>query len=149
MGFSRQGYWSGLPFPPSVDFPNPGIKPTSLASPALAREFFDHCDLESPKRLFTESCCFSVQPAIYWWECRVHHSTVVFRLSCYNCLHSRLKHFHRGERTISFEKEASGVEFWECSKTLFFHIMLSWVELLFLLWDFYVFMTNCHKQTNA
>ena len=31
MGFSRQKYWSGLPFPPSGDFPYPGIKPTSLA----------------------------------------------------------------------------------------------------------------------
>ena len=29
MGFSRQEYWSGLPFPPPGDFPNPGIKPES------------------------------------------------------------------------------------------------------------------------
>ena len=27
MGFSRQEYWSGLPFPPPRDLPNPGIKP--------------------------------------------------------------------------------------------------------------------------
>ena len=26
-GFSRQKYWSGLPCPPPVDFPNLGIKP--------------------------------------------------------------------------------------------------------------------------
>ena len=32
MGFSRQENWSGLPFPPSGDLPNPGIEP---ASPAL------------------------------------------------------------------------------------------------------------------
>ena len=31
MGFARQGYWSGLPFPPPGDLPNPGIKPASLA----------------------------------------------------------------------------------------------------------------------
>ena len=31
MGFSRQEYWSGLPFPSPGDFPNPGIKPRSLA----------------------------------------------------------------------------------------------------------------------
>ena len=36
MGFSRQEYWSGLPFPTPEDLPNPGIKPTSLMSPALA-----------------------------------------------------------------------------------------------------------------
>ena len=32
MGFSRQEYWSGLPFPPPGDLPDPGIEP---GSPAL------------------------------------------------------------------------------------------------------------------
>ena len=40
MEFSRQEYWSGLPFPPPGNLPDPGIKPTSLASPALAGRFF-------------------------------------------------------------------------------------------------------------
>ena len=31
MGFPRQEYWSGLPFPSPGDLPNPGIKPMSLA----------------------------------------------------------------------------------------------------------------------
>ena len=31
VGFSRQEYWSGLPFPPPGNLPNPGVKPTSLA----------------------------------------------------------------------------------------------------------------------
>ena len=31
MGFSRQEYWSGLPFPPPGDLPNPGIEPGSLS----------------------------------------------------------------------------------------------------------------------
>ena len=35
MGFSRQEYWSGLPFPPPADLPDPGIKPASPVSPAL------------------------------------------------------------------------------------------------------------------
>ena len=35
MEFSGQEYWSGLPCPPPGDLPNPGIKPTSPASPAL------------------------------------------------------------------------------------------------------------------
>ena len=35
MGFFSQEYWSGLPFPPPVDLPNPGIKPESSVSPAL------------------------------------------------------------------------------------------------------------------
>ena len=37
MGFSRQEYWSGLPFPSPWDLPDPGIEP---ASPALAGGFF-------------------------------------------------------------------------------------------------------------
>jgi len=31
MGFPRQEYWSGLPFPSLGDLPDPGIKPTSPA----------------------------------------------------------------------------------------------------------------------
>ena len=40
MGFSRQEYWSGLPFPPQGDLPNSGMEPVSLASPASAGGFF-------------------------------------------------------------------------------------------------------------
>ena len=35
-GFSRQEYWSGLPFPPPGELPDPGIELESLVSPALA-----------------------------------------------------------------------------------------------------------------
>ena len=40
MRFSRQEYWHGLPFLTPGELPNPGIKPTSLTSPALAGIFF-------------------------------------------------------------------------------------------------------------
>ena len=40
MGFPRQEYWSGLPFTSLRDLPDPGIKPMSLASLALAGGFF-------------------------------------------------------------------------------------------------------------
>ena len=39
MGFSRQEHWSGLPFPPPGDLPEPGIEPMSLVPPALAAGF--------------------------------------------------------------------------------------------------------------
>ena len=39
MEFSRQEYWSELPFRPPEDLPDPGIKPVSPASPALAGGF--------------------------------------------------------------------------------------------------------------
>ena len=38
MGFSRQEYWSGLPFPSPGDLPNPGIEP---GSPTLQADAFN------------------------------------------------------------------------------------------------------------
>ena len=35
MGFPRQKYWNGLPFPPPGDLPDSGIEHTSPVSPAL------------------------------------------------------------------------------------------------------------------
>ena len=40
MEFSRQEYWSGLPFPTLGDLPYPGIEPVS---PALAGRFLTNC----------------------------------------------------------------------------------------------------------
>ena len=40
LKFSKQEYWSGLPFPTSGHLPNPWIKLVSLASHALAGKFF-------------------------------------------------------------------------------------------------------------
>ena len=45
MGFSRQEYWSGLPFLASRDLPYPGIEPMSLASLVLV---VDSLPTESP-----------------------------------------------------------------------------------------------------
>ena len=58
MGFPRQGYWRGLPFPSPGDLPSPEIE---LTSPEVAGGFFtteppgkpishgpyQHCDLET------------------------------------------------------------------------------------------------------
>ena len=50
MGFSRQEYWSGLPFSPSGDLLDPGIEPVSLMSSALAGGFFiTSATWEAPK----------------------------------------------------------------------------------------------------
>ena len=46
MGFSRQEYWSGSPFPPPGYLRNPGIKPTS---PELAGGFFSTEPPEKPQ----------------------------------------------------------------------------------------------------
>ena len=40
MGFSRQEYWNGLPFPTPGNLPDQGIKPMFLAPLALTGRFF-------------------------------------------------------------------------------------------------------------
>ena len=40
MEFSRQEYWSLVPFPPARDTPNSGMESAPLVSPALAGGFF-------------------------------------------------------------------------------------------------------------
>ena len=40
MGFPRQEYWNGLPFPSPGDLPNPGIETTSVMSSVSAGRFF-------------------------------------------------------------------------------------------------------------
>ena len=50
MEFSRQEYWSGLPFPTPGDPPDPRIKLTSLAFPALAGWFFTTAPPRKPLR---------------------------------------------------------------------------------------------------
>ena len=39
---SRQEYWSGLPFPPSGDLPDPGIEPASLTVSCIGRQVLYH-----------------------------------------------------------------------------------------------------------
>ena len=54
MEFSRQEYWTGLPFTTSGDVPDTGIEPASLASPALAGRFFTSCTTwEAPGSFWT------------------------------------------------------------------------------------------------
>ena len=48
MQFSRQEYWSGLPFPTPGDHPDPGIEPTSPDSPELAGRFLTTETPEKP-----------------------------------------------------------------------------------------------------
>ena len=49
VGFSRQEYWAGLPFPPAGDRPNPGIIPASpvdslwLSHPGSPNSLESHC----------------------------------------------------------------------------------------------------------
>ena len=48
MGFSRQEYWSGLPFPSPGDLPNPWIELVCPVSPAFISRFFTTEPLVKP-----------------------------------------------------------------------------------------------------
>ena len=56
MGFSRQEYWSGLPFPSPGDLPDPGIESVSLGSPAVS------LPLVPPGKPFNTHCLGSIRP---------------------------------------------------------------------------------------
>ena len=59
MEFSRQEYWSALPFPAPGDLPNPGIKPSSVS--CIGRQILYHFDTwEAPT---SNEClkCISIQ----------------------------------------------------------------------------------------
>ena len=68
MGFSRQVYWIGLPFPSPGDLPNPGVEPASLISLALAGRFFttsvtgDSGELLESRRGFIHCSLLSTKP---------------------------------------------------------------------------------------
>ena len=62
MGFSRQEYWRGLPFPSLGDLPDPGIEPESPASPALAGGFFT---MEPPGKPQSVNPIFLIYPCTF------------------------------------------------------------------------------------
>ena len=79
MGFSRQEYWSGLPCSPPGNLPDPGVKPMSPMSPALAGRFFttsatmglgaNKWDLSSQARDGTHIPCIG-RSILYHWATR-------------------------------------------------------------------------------
>ena len=54
-GFSRKEYWSGVLYLPPGDLPNPGVKPKSLTSSALAGRFFAISAAREALQFFTGS----------------------------------------------------------------------------------------------
>ena len=75
MGFSRQEYWSGLPCPPPGDLPNPGIKPASRMSPALAGGFF------TTRTTWEAHMCVCLYICIYKHHAREQIHTFIYLVS--------------------------------------------------------------------
>ena len=100
MGFSRQEYWSRVPFPSSGDLPNPGIEPSS---PALAGRFFTQW--ATRETLFPSLCietCSHEQIRslgyseklliiIFLYFCGMHHNLIFYMLrTSVTFLHSNI-----------------------------------------------------------
>ena len=61
MGFSRQGYWSGLPCPSPGDLPDPGIEPVHVSCVfCIAGGFFTHRATGEQERKSQELCVLDV-----------------------------------------------------------------------------------------
>ena len=84
--FSRQEYWSSLPFPIPGDPPDPGIKPTSLASPALAGGFFTTAPSGKPQS-WTE---LEFKPRCVIFSDRILRTVLDCTLQYFPCNHIRL-----------------------------------------------------------
>ena len=57
MGFSRQGYWSGLPLPSPGDLPDPGIEP---GSPALQADALTSEPAGKPLSILLTQNCLTI-----------------------------------------------------------------------------------------
>ena len=86
MGFSRQEYWSGLPFPFPGDLPNPGIKPLFPVSPELQE---DSLPLSHPGR--PKPLCLNFYLLFVWLVCSLNLVThgikikyeIKFKITCH------------------------------------------------------------------
>ena len=84
MGFSRQGYWSGLPCPPPRDLPNPGNGPIFLISPVLAVSLLlapprkPNAHKRKKNQISLKFLIVSALLALYWYVaafCLIHSAT--------------------------------------------------------------------------
>ena len=71
MEFSRQEYWSGLPFPTAGDIPDPGIKPVSLVPSSLTGRFLTtRSTWEDPEKVKKQKTHYLMTGCTVWLESR-------------------------------------------------------------------------------
>ena len=76
MEFSRQEYWSELPFPPPGDLPNPGTEPESLESSCTSRRIIYQVDYSATRKaLFHNVVHVWLQKVSSCFPERLHHFT--------------------------------------------------------------------------
>ena len=99
MGFFRQEYWSGVPFPPPGDLPNLGIKPTSPAFPELPLDSLPLSHQGTP----TQNTCWKRKENRRRCETikekglikRLLGTSLVVSTPCFHCRRCRLDPRHR------------------------------------------------------
>ena len=101
MKFSRQEYWSGLPYPLPRDIANPGIKPTSLRSSALADRFFTTTTTsrEGNGTPLQYSCLENPMDRGAWWA--AVHGVMKSRTRLSDSLSLFTFHFHALEKEMA------------------------------------------------
>ena len=104
MGFPRQDYWSGLPFPSLGDLPDPGIKPRS---PTLVGRFFTTEPPGKPVNSYTLSVPDIDPPIVVMYRVlgenahSMHRSSVLFlHLLCESKIISQLKNEIKQRRVV-------------------------------------------------
>ena len=77
LGFSKEEYWSGLPFPSPVDLPDPGIEPVSFVSPTLEKQILGRTPGRTAKwdsdskviiQFNSPSCRLTIEAMWEWWQ---------------------------------------------------------------------------------
>ena len=78
MGFPRQEYWSGLPFPPPGDLPNPGIESNSPVVPSCQADSLPLSHLGNPFNRFVVQSLSHVWLFVTPWTaaCQASLSTI-------------------------------------------------------------------------
>ena len=66
MGFSRQEYWNGLPFPSPEDLPDPGIKPISLVLQADSLPLSNLGSTPHGKFLYNQQTMLQDSKILHW-----------------------------------------------------------------------------------
>ena len=80
MDFSRQEYWSGLPFSPPGNLPDPGIKPTMPVDPALEADFLPLSHWGNYSKV--NQLYIYIDPLFFRFLSHIGEYTVPSRVSC-------------------------------------------------------------------
>ena len=112
VGFFRQEYWSGWPFPPLGDLSNPGIEPGSPASPALQAGSLPAESLGKPVPTHIEIKSCRTENNIHLVEDLQEHRDLTYVDICKN-KYSDLKKFAPTNCNLSpFSKKEAWIQTW-------------------------------------